>query len=132
MASPCGYTPIPPITPIKYKNYVPQFSEGAPRWDLMVVDDLNVPGFIVSSVMKWSQRFRETGSAAAYWMGGNRPSVLEPELGWLLARYANQKIAYGGLYENSTVYSPAGTTTPQKVKSTGIICPSTPFTLTFQ
>ena len=35
-------------------------------------------GVSVSSVVKWSQRYRKTGSAAAYRMGGNRPWVLEP------------------------------------------------------
>src|SRR6185312_3892824 len=43
-------------------------------------------GVSVSSVVKWSQRFRATGSAAAYWMGGHRPRVLAAERAWLLAR----------------------------------------------
>jgi transposase len=38
----------------------------------------------VSSVVKWSQRQRETGSPAAYRVGGHRPWVLEPERDWLL------------------------------------------------
>jgi transposase len=43
-------------------------------------------GVSVSSVVKWSQRFRSTGSAAAYWMGGHRRRVLAGERDWLLAR----------------------------------------------
>jgi transposase len=39
-----------------------------------------------ASVVKWSQRFRATGSAAARQMGGNRPYVLAGERDWLLAR----------------------------------------------
>jgi transposase len=42
----------------------------------------------VSSVGKWSQRFRATGSAAAKRMGGNQPRSLVGERGWLLARLA--------------------------------------------
>jgi transposase len=43
----------------------------------------------VASVVKWSQRHRKTGSAAAKRMGGNRPrSVADEERGWLLARLA--------------------------------------------
>ena len=43
-------------------------------------------GVSVSSVVKWSHRFRATGSAAAYWMGGHRPRVLAGEREWLLSR----------------------------------------------
>jgi transposase len=42
----------------------------------------------VASVVKWSQRFRATGSAAAKRMGGNRPRTLEGEREWLSARLA--------------------------------------------
>jgi len=42
----------------------------------------------VASVVKWSQRFRATGSAAAKRMGGNRPRSLAGERDWLLARLA--------------------------------------------
>ena len=38
----------------------------------------------MASVVKWSQRFRATGSAAARPMGGNRPYVLSSERDWLL------------------------------------------------
>ena len=44
----------------------------------------------VASVVKWSQRFRSTGSAAARPVGGNRPSVLAGERDWLLKRLAEQ------------------------------------------
>ena len=47
-------------------------------------------GVSVASVVKWSQRHRETGSAAAYPMGGKRPRVLEPEREWLLARISEK------------------------------------------
>jgi transposase len=42
----------------------------------------------VASVVKWSQRFRSTGSAAAKRMGGNQPRSLASERDWLLARLA--------------------------------------------
>ncbi len=43
----------------------------------------------VSSVVKWSQRFRRTGSAAAGPMHGHRPRLLLPHRDWLVARTAN-------------------------------------------
>jgi transposase len=42
----------------------------------------------VASVVKWSQRFRATGSAAAKPMGGHRPYALAGERDWLLTRLA--------------------------------------------
>ena len=45
-------------------------------------------GVSVASVVKWSQRFRATGSAAAYRMGGHRPRSLRGEREWLLGRLA--------------------------------------------
>jgi transposase len=42
----------------------------------------------VASVVKWSQRYRATGSAAAKRMGGNRPPTLAREREWLLRRLA--------------------------------------------
>jgi len=42
----------------------------------------------VASVVKWSQRYRATGSAAAKRMGGNRPQSLVKEREWLLGRLA--------------------------------------------
>ena len=43
-------------------------------------------GVSVASVVKWSQRFRTTGSAAAKRMGGRRRYALAGERSWLLAR----------------------------------------------
>jgi transposase len=43
-------------------------------------------GVSVASVVKWSQRFRATGSAAAKPMGGRRPYALEGDRSWVLAR----------------------------------------------
>lgn len=47
-------------------------------------------GVSVASVVKWSQRFRTTGSAAARPVGGRRPHALAGERGWLLARLAEK------------------------------------------
>jgi transposase len=47
-------------------------------------------GVSVASVVKWSQRFNRTGSAAAKPMGGHRPRVLAGERDWLLARIAEK------------------------------------------
>jgi transposase len=43
-------------------------------------------GVSVASVVRWSQRQRRTGSAAADRMGGHRPLALARERAWLLAR----------------------------------------------
>jgi transposase len=43
-------------------------------------------GVSVASVVRWSQRKRTTGSAAAKPMGGWRPFALAGERDWLLAR----------------------------------------------
>ena len=45
-------------------------------------------GVSVASVVKWSQRFRATGSAAALKVGGRRPFALAGERSWLLGRIA--------------------------------------------
>lgn len=45
-------------------------------------------GISPASVVKWSQRFRASGSAAAKPMGGKRPFALADERTWLLARVA--------------------------------------------
>jgi transposase len=46
-------------------------------------------GVSVASVVKWLQRYRATGSAAAKPMGRrDRPLILLPERDWLLARLA--------------------------------------------
>jgi transposase len=44
----------------------------------------------VASVVKWSRRFRATGSAAAYKVGGRRPYALAGERTWLLTRLAEK------------------------------------------
>jgi len=45
-------------------------------------------GVSVASVVKWSQRKRQTGSAAARPMGGKRRYAVAGERDWLLARVA--------------------------------------------
>ena len=47
-------------------------------------------GVSVASAVKWSQRLRETGSAASRPVGGRRPRILAGEQSWLLARLAEQ------------------------------------------
>jgi transposase len=47
-------------------------------------------GVSVASVVKWSQRWRATGSAAARQMGGWKQLMLLPEREWLLARIAEK------------------------------------------
>ena len=47
-------------------------------------------GVSVASVVKWSQRLRATGSAAARPMGGHRKRILASEQEWLLARLADR------------------------------------------
>jgi transposase len=47
-------------------------------------------GVSVASVVKWSQRFRATGSVAARLRGGQRPYALAGERGWLLSRLSKQ------------------------------------------
>ncbi len=43
-------------------------------------------GVSVSSVVKWSQRERATGSVSAKKMGGHRPIILAGQRAWLLSR----------------------------------------------
>ena len=47
-------------------------------------------GVSMASVVKWSQRWRASGSAAAKPMGGRRPLRLKHERAWLLARIAEK------------------------------------------
>src|SRR3954467_10236589 len=44
----------------------------------------------VATAVRWSQRFRTTGSAAALAMGGRRPHRLASRRAWLLARIAEK------------------------------------------
>tara|TARA_R110002110_G_C12972060_1_gene672654 strand:+ start:95 stop:454 length:360 start_codon:yes stop_codon:yes gene_type:complete len=43
-------------------------------------------GVSVSTVVKWSQRYRRTGIVAAGKMGGHRPRVLEPHRAFIVDR----------------------------------------------
>jgi len=43
-------------------------------------------GVAVSSVVKWSQRYRATGSVAPGQMGGHRKPILEPHRTFILER----------------------------------------------
>ena len=45
----------------------------------------------VASVVKWSQRFRRTGSAAPYPMHGHRPRLLLAHRDWIITRTANDQ-----------------------------------------
>ena len=47
-------------------------------------------GVSAASAVKWCQRQRRTGSAAASRMGGRRPYALAAERDWLLARIAEK------------------------------------------
>ena len=64
---------------------------------VMAVDDgqscravAEVFGVSVASVVKWSQRFRATGSVAPKPMGGKRPIILAGQRDWILDRFASQ------------------------------------------
>jgi putative transposase len=47
-------------------------------------------GVAVSTVVKWSQRYRRTGSVSPGKMGGHRRRVLEPYRGFLVERIARE------------------------------------------
>ena len=47
-------------------------------------------GVSVASVVKWSQRQRQTGSVAPGKIGGHKPLKLEAERAWILARLSEQ------------------------------------------
>jgi transposase len=47
-------------------------------------------GVSVASVVKWTQRYRASGSAAPGKMGGHRPFLLEGERDFLLGRLAEE------------------------------------------
>ena len=57
----------------------------------------------VASVVKWSQRSRATGSAAARPMGGNRPYVLAGQRDWLLARLARSHLNNAQVAQQATI-----------------------------
>jgi transposase len=50
----------------------------------------SVFGVSVSSVVKWSQRYRASGSAAAKAVGGRKPYALAGERAWLLNRISEK------------------------------------------
>lgn len=50
-----------------------------------------VVGVSDSTAVKWSQRWRATGSVAAAKMGGGKPVLLEAERDWLVARIEQKK-----------------------------------------
>ena len=54
-------------------------------------------GVSVASAVKWAQRFRATGSAAARKPGGRRPSPLTAEREWLLARIGEKGVTLRSL-----------------------------------
>ncbi len=43
-----------------------------------------------STILRWVRRLRESGSYAAYPMGGKKPFVLADQREWLLQRFAGQ------------------------------------------
>ena len=47
-------------------------------------------GVAVSSVVKWHQRYRRTGSVAPVKMGGHRRPVLGPHRAFIVARLAEE------------------------------------------
>ncbi len=47
-------------------------------------------GIAVSTVVKWSQRYRATGSVAPAKMGGHRKRVLEPHRAFIVERLRQQ------------------------------------------
>ena len=67
------------------ERVVASVASGQPCRAVAAVFDVSV-----ASVVKWSQRARATGSAAAKPMGGRRPYLLANERDWLLARLAEK------------------------------------------
>ena len=47
-------------------------------------------GVAISTVVKWADRHRRTGSVAADKMGGRRPRVLEPHRAFIVERIAQE------------------------------------------
>jgi transposase len=60
---------------------VAQVASGMSCHKVAALNDL-----VPSTVVKWTQRLRQTGSVAAKPMGGKRPYLLEDHRDWLLAR----------------------------------------------
>lgn len=69
-----------------YSNDLRQRVVAAVRSGMTCRQVAEIYGIAVSSVVKWSQRERATGSVAAKPMGGHRPVILTGERNWLLGR----------------------------------------------
>jgi putative transposase len=54
-------------------------------------------GVSVASVVKWSQRFRQIGSAAPKPMGGPRPLRLTAQRAWIVERIRHKGVTLRGL-----------------------------------
>jgi transposase len=67
------------------ERVVASVAEGQSRRAIAVVFRLGA-----ATVVRWCQRVRETGSAAAKPMGGKRPCLLAGECEWLLGRLAEK------------------------------------------
>lgn len=63
------------------ERVVAQVSGGMSCHEVAELNDI-----VPSTVVKWTQRQRQTGSPAARPMGGKRPFLLEEQRDWLLAR----------------------------------------------
>ena len=59
-------------------------------------DTASLFGVSVASVVKWSQRFRQTGSAAAKPMGGPRPLRLTAQRAWIVERIGQKGVTLRG------------------------------------
>ena len=59
-------------------------------------DTASLFGVSVASVVKWSQRFRQTGSAAKP-MGGPRPLRLTAQRAWIVERIGRKGVTLRGL-----------------------------------
>ncbi len=72
--------------PRAYSNDLRERVAAAVLGGLSCRETARVFGVSVASVVKWSQRFRATGSAAAKPMGRVQPRSLAAERDWLMAR----------------------------------------------
>lgn len=72
--------------PRAYSNDLRERVAAAVSGGLSCRETARLFGVSVASVVKWSQRFRATGSAAAKPMGRVQPRSLAAERDWLMAR----------------------------------------------
>ena len=63
------------------ERVVAQVDSGMSCHEVAALNDL-----VPSTMVKWAQRLRQTGSVAAKPMGGKRPYLLDEQRDWLLAR----------------------------------------------